>query len=173
MDKKLTIIIPIYNEEDYIDECLKSVLENIKDSGLDASQYEVIVVSDGAKDTAINKILIYENKFKNFKLIKNAHKGAGAARNIGLNEANGEYVSFIDADDKLSDGFLKNSIHLLDKNKDLYIFGIKRIEGEKIEYWTVDDNEYDIHDFADEYIKNGHLLVYSNCNKLYKTKKEK
>lgn len=170
MDKKLTIIIPIYNEENYIDDCLNSVLENIKDSGFDDSQYEVIVVSDGTKDTAIDKILMYENKFKSFKLIKNDHKGAGAARNVGLNEANGKYVSFIDADDKLSDGFLKNSIHLLDNNKDLYIFGLKRIEGEKIEYWTVEDNEYGIHDFADEYIKNGHLLVYSNCNKLYKTK---
>lgn len=134
MDKKLTIIIPIYNEENYIDDCLNSVLENIKDSGFDDSQYEVIVVSDGTKDTAIDKILMYENKFKSFKLIKNDHKGAGAARNVGLNEANGKYVSFIDADDKLSDGFLKNSIHLLDNNKDLYIFGLKRIEGEKIEY---------------------------------------
>ena len=171
MDIKLSIIIPIYKEEDYIDECLNSVLDEINLSNTPNNQYEVIVVSDGASDFAINKILNYEKKFINFKLIKNEHKGAGAARNLGINAATGEYVSFIDADDKMSCGFLKICNDLLIKNKDLYIFGLKRIEGEKIEYWTVEDKEYDsIHDFADEYIKKGNLLVYSNCNKLYKTK---
>lgn len=171
MDKKLSIIIPIYKEEDYIDECLNSVLDEINLSNTPNGQYEVIVVSDGASDLAISNILKYEKKFINFKLIKNTHKGAGAARNLGIYAATGEYVSFIDADDKMSCGFLKICNDLLVKNKDLYIFGLKRIEGEKIEYWTVEDKEYDsIHDFADEYIKKGNLLVYSNCNKLYKTK---
>ena len=171
MDKKLSIIIPIYKEEDYIDECINSVLDEINLSNTPNDQYEVIVVSDGASDLAISKILKYEKKFINFRLIKNTHKGAGVARNLGINAANGEYVSFIDADDRMSCGFLKICNDLLVKNKDLYIFGLKRIEGEKIEYWTVEDKEYDsIHDFADEYIKKGNLLVYSNCNKLYKTK---
>ena len=171
MDIKLSIIIPIYKEEDYIDECLNSVLDEINLSNTLTDQYEVIVVSDGASDLAISKILNYEKKFINFRLIKNTHKGAGAARNLGIIAATGEYVSFIDADDKMSCGFLKICNELMVKNKDLYIFGIKRIEGEKIEYWTVEDKEYDsIHDFADEYIKKGNLLVYSNCNKLYKTK---
>ena len=99
------------------------------------------------------------------------NKGAGAARNYGLKSARGEYASFIDADDRLSKGFLKVCNELLEKKKDLYIFGIKRIEDEKIERWSVADKEYDrVHEYADEYIKHGHLLIYSNCNKLYKTK---
>ena len=169
MDIKLSIIIPIYKEEDYIDECLESVLNEINLSNTPNDQYEVIVVSDGASDLAIERILKYEKEFNNFKIIKNTHKGAGAARNLGIKEASGEYISFIDADDMLHLGFLKKANELLEKNKDLYIFGLKRIEGGKVEYWTVEDKEYDnIHDFADEYIKNGHLLIYSNCNKLYK-----
>ena len=168
---KLTIIIPIYKEDDYIDECLKSLLDEMNTCGTSNEQYELIVVSDGASDNAIEKILKYERKFANFKLLKMEHIGAAAARNLGIKEARGEYLAFIDADDRMSNGFLSSFNQLLVKHKDLYIFGLKRIEGEKIEYWTVKDKEYKSNtEFADEYIKNGHLLIYSNCNKVYLTK---
>ena len=171
MDIKVSIIIPTYNEENYIDECLSSILEEIKNSDTSNEQYEIIVVSDGASDEVVNKVTKYETLFANFKLLKMDHKGAGAARNFGLNAARGEYVAFVDADDRLSKGFLKVCNELLEKKKDLYIFGLKRIEDDKIELWTVADKEYDtVHKFADEYIKHGHMLIYSNCNKLYKTK---
>ena len=171
MSTKISIIIPIYKEEEYIEECLSSLADEIKNSDVQNNQCEIIVVSDGASENAINRVKKCENLFDNFKLLKMEHKGAGAARNLGIKEANGEYLAFIDADDKMSEGFLKNCIELLDKEKDLYIFGLKRIEDDKVEYWKVKDKEYNhSYEFADEYIKNGHLLVYSNCNKIYKTK---
>lgn len=171
MPIKLSIIIPIYKEEEYIEECLSSLLDEINNSKLPNKEYEVIVVSDGASDEAENKILKYKELFDNFKFLKMQHKGAGTARNQGISLANGEYVSFLDADDRISKGFLIKCNELLNKNKDLYIFGLKRIEDGRVEYWTVKDKEYEnIYEFADEYIKNGHLLIYSNCNKLYKTK---
>lgn len=171
MKLKLSIIIPIYKEDDYIEECLKSLIDEINICGRPNEQYELIVVSDGASDNAIEKILKYEKKIANFKLLKMEHIGAAAARNLGIKEARGEYLAFIDADDRVSNGFLSACDQLLDKHKDLYIFGLKRIEGEKIEYWTVKDKEYKSNkEFADEYIKNGHLLIYSNCNKIYLTK---
>lgn len=171
MSTKISIIIPMYKEEEYIEECLSSLADEIKNSNVQNNQCEIIVVSDGASENAINRVKNCENLFDNYKLLKMEHKGAGAARNLGIKEANGEYLAFIDADDKMSEGFLKNCIELLDKEKDLYIFGLKRIEDGKVEYWTVKDKEYNhSYEFADEYIKNGHLLVYSNCNKIYKTK---
>lgn len=171
MDIKLSIIIPVYKEENYIEECLNSVLQGIVSSDIPDNKYEVIVVSDGASDETIKKVSKYSDDFINFKLIEKEHRGAGPARNVGIEAANGEYISFVDADDRLSEGFLEKTTGLLDSKKDLYIFGIKRIEGEKEIYWTVADKVYDdIHSFADEYIKKGHLLVYSNCNKLYKSK---
>ena len=171
MSTKISIIIPIYKEEEYIEECLSSLADEIKNSDVQNNKCEIIVVSDGASENAIHRVKNCENLFDNFKLLKMEHKGAGAARNLGIKEANGEYLAFIDADDKMSEGFLKKCIELLDKEKDLYIFGLKRIEDGKVEYWTVKDKEYNhSYEFADEYIKNGHLLVYSNCNKIYKTK---
>ena len=170
MDIKLSIIIPIYKEEKYIEECLDSVISEISKSNTANDQYEIIVVSDGASDEVANKVMKYKKLFANFKFLEMEHKGAGAARNLGIKEAHGKYIAFIDADDRMSEGFLKICNEVLNKEKDLYIFGLKRIEDDKVEYWTVKDKEYNtIHEFADEYIRNGHLLIYSNCNKLYKT----
>lgn len=171
MGIKLSIIIPIYKEDDFIEECLNSIYNEINNCKEPKDQYEVIVVSDGASDSAIDKIMKFEKVFINFKLIKMEHRGAAAARNLGIKETNGEYIAFVDADDMMSKGFLSASSELLDRKKDLYIFGLKRIEGEKVEFWTVKDREYNlISEFADEYIRNGHLLIYSNCNKLYRRK---
>lgn len=171
MDIKVSIIIPIYKEEEYIEECLSSLITEINNSNTPNNQYEIIVVSDGASDEAANRILKYEYIFDNFKYLKMEHKGAGAARNLGVNEASGKYIAFLDADDRMSEGFLRICNELLNKEKDLYIFGLKRIENGKEEYWTVKDKEYnECFEFADEYIKKGHLLIYSNCNKIYKRK---
>ena len=171
MSIRTTIIIPIYKEEKYIEECLNSVFDEIKRSNTPNDQYEIIVVSDGATEELASIVCKYETIFANFKFLKMEHKGAGAARNLGIKVASGEYVAFIDADDRMSVGFLKPCNELLEKNRDLYIFGIKRIEDGKEEDWTVKDKNYNsIAEFADEYIRKGHLLIYSNCNKLYKTK---
>lgn len=171
MDIRISIIIPIYKEEKYIEECLSSIATEIKNSNTQDEQYEIIVVSDGASDEAANEVKKCETLFANFSFLKMEHKGPGAARNLGVKAAKGKYIAFLDADDKMSEGFLKKCNELLGKEKDLYIFGLKRIEGDKVEYWTVKDKEYNHnYEFADEYMKKGHLLIYSNCNKLYKMK---
>lgn len=167
----LSIIIPIYKEEKYIEECLSSLANEIKDSKLPNNQYEIVVVSDGASDEIEKRILKYKILFDNFQFLKMQHKGAGAARNLGISKAKGEYIAFLDADDRISERFLRKSNELMNEKKDLYIFGLKRIKDEKVEYWTVKDKVYNqVYEFADEYIKKGHLLIYSNCNKLYKAK---
>ena len=90
---KISIIMPVYNIEKYLKECLDSILnQTFKD-------YEVICVDDGSKDNSLNILNEYAKKDSRFKIISQENAGAGAARNNGLKLAQGEYVQFLDADD--------------------------------------------------------------------------
>ena len=169
MNIKLSTIIPVFNEEAYIDECMNSVRDAIKKNPAFDILHELIIVSDGASDSVLSRIAKYEQDFKNFKIINSEHRGVAATRNLGLKEASGKYVTFIDADDRLCDDFYLKSYELLDQDEDLFIFSIKRYEGDKLEYWKVNDKIYNSNvEFADDYIRNRNLLIYSNWNKFYK-----
>lgn len=98
---KISVIIPVYNVEKYIRECIISVLnQSIKD-------IEIIIVNDGTIDNSIKRIddLITINR--NIKLINKENGGLSSARNEGLKYASGEYIAFIDSDDYISQDFLE------------------------------------------------------------------
>lgn len=104
---KLSIIIPVYKTEKYIDTCLKSIF--IQDVGIDS--YEVIIVNDGSPDKSMNIIRKYENLYSNIKVILQENQGLSVARNSGLAVAQGKYVWFVDSDDTI----VPNSIRYLFK----------------------------------------------------------
>lgn len=160
----LSIIVPAYNCEAFIHECLQSVIDQLKD------HVELIVVDDGSTDSTRGILAEYENRQKNISIIYNEHKGASGARNKGLDYARGEFVSFLDCDDCLHAGFLNRALPLTESAMDLYIFGIERVTlSGRREIWGVNDHIYnDISDFADEYIRVRKLMIYSNCNKFYR-----
>ena len=89
----VSVIIPVYNTEDYLEQCLSSVctqtLENI----------EIICVDDGSSDSSLQILEEYAAKDSRVTIIKQKNAGAGAARNHGLSRARGKYLSFLDADD--------------------------------------------------------------------------
>ena len=160
----LSIIIPTYNCAPYLDETLGSVISQLP------ADCELIVVDDGSDDGTTEKLSGFEGLSDNIQISYHSHKGASAARNAGIALAGGEYITFMDCDDCLAGGFLEKSRSLLDKDADLYIFGIERIPlcGNS-EFWTVSDHYYEsVSDFADEYIRKRQLLIYSNCNKFYR-----
>ncbi len=160
----LSIIIPTYNCEAYVEECLESVLKQLPEDA------EMVVVDDGSEDGTVQILKKYEGTRDNLHIFYNEHKGAAGARNTGLNMARGEYVSFLDCDDCMRDQFLQKSRELLMEKADLYIFGIEKVSlsGES-ELWTVQDRKYsDVFEFADEYVRYRQLLVYSICNKFYR-----
>lgn len=91
-----SIIIPAYNVEKYIERCLRSCLNQIN---INSDDFEIIVVNDGSPDNSaeIAKNILAE--YPNGKIIDQANKGLGGARNTGIENASGEYIWFIDSDD--------------------------------------------------------------------------
>jgi len=106
VDFNISIIVPVYNVESYLSDCLKSLQNQTY------SNFEVIVVDDGSKDNSGIIAKEFCNKDKRFKYIKQENKGLGGARNTGLLNAKGEYIFFLDSDDKLT----VNAVELM-KNK--------------------------------------------------------
>lgn len=90
----LSIIIPSYNCGHRISTCLDSVLQQ-----KNANQYDIIVVNDGSTDNTANIVAQYQEKHPNITLINQKNSGVSVARNVGINIATGEYITFIDADD--------------------------------------------------------------------------
>ena len=92
---KLSIIIPVYNTEEYLPRCLNSCLEQ----DLLANEYEIIAINDGSSDNSLQILNAYALKYPNIRVINQENRGLGATRNRGLNLAIGEYIWFVDSDD--------------------------------------------------------------------------
>lgn len=91
---KITIIIPVYNTENYLRKCLDSVCNQT------LSELEIICINDASTDNSLELLKEYSLKDKRIKLINfKENKGAAVARNFGINNANGEYIAFLDSDD--------------------------------------------------------------------------
>lgn len=110
---KLSIIIPFYNVEKYIAECLDSVYAQ----DIHETEYEVICVNDCSPDASRDIVLGYQKKHSNLKLVEHeVNKMLGAARNTGLKAAKGEYVWFIDSDDYIEKNVLAKLLNQIYKN---------------------------------------------------------
>lgn len=116
---KLSVIIPIYNVEKYLEETLKSVIEQTL--GFE-NNIEMILVNDGSPDNSEDICLRYKEKYpENIVYIKQKNGGVSSARNTGAKVAKGKYINFLDSDDILSKNAYKRAVELLDQNKDVNI----------------------------------------------------
>lgn len=128
---KLSIIVPVYNVEPYVERCLHSLLAQ----DLPAEEYEIIVVNDGSPDNSRDIVLRMQEEADNILLIDQENRGVSAARNAGLGKARGEYVLFIDPDDYVLPDLL-NRLYRRAKSDDLDILlsgrSLVTPEGKKI-----------------------------------------
>lgn len=119
----LTIIIPLYNKKNYIITTLESILNEI------TQEIEVIIIDDCSTDGSVDKVEKYMEKNlkdKNIKFLKNVKNiGVSATRNKGLDISSGEYIMFLDADDKLKKNFYREILPLL-QNKNLEMICLTR-----------------------------------------------
>lgn len=105
----ISIIIPVYNVENYLRKCLNSIQnQTIED-------FEVILVDDGSTDLSGLICNEYQEKDPRFKTIHQHNQGVSAARNMGLSKASGEYISFVDADDYIHPLFLETLFHAMEQ----------------------------------------------------------
>ena len=116
----VSVIIPVYNCDQYIRECLDSVIHHNKVS------IEVICIDDGSTDESLEIIKEYQKAYDCVSVISKPNEGLSIARNIGLQHAHGTYVQFIDSDDKLQSGALDRLYQVSkEQNLDILFFNAK------------------------------------------------
>lgn len=114
---KVTIIIPVYNSEKYLKQCLDSVINQTLE------KIEIICIDDKSTDNSLNILKEYRNNDKRIKIIENSgNKGTGYTRNIGLKEALGEYIMLLDADDWYETETCEKAYNQINNNKDDIVF---------------------------------------------------
>lgn len=152
--KKISIIIAVYNIQDYIARCLDSV---IKQKGEDI---EIIIVDDGSTDNSLNICKSYQKKDQRIMIIHQENKGLNHVRNVGFDKSTGEYIWHIDGDDYIDENSIEVIRRYLDKY-DIIYFNHNRVEKDKIE--KIDYNKkYDT--IADQYILSYNVV----WNKIFK-----
>lgn len=118
---QLSIVIPLYNTEKYILQCLASIVQ----SGVDPAIYEVIVVDDGSTDKSLSIVEDFSIDRNNFRIIKQQNQGVSRARMNGVSAAKGNYVWFIDSDDYLVAGAVNTVLQLLERYPQLDVLVIQ------------------------------------------------
>lgn len=123
---KVSIVIPVYNVEKYLRQCLDSVVnQTLKD-------IEIICINDGSTDGSLEILKEYEKKDSRIRLINKENEGISAARNQGMELAQGEYISFIDSDDWIDENYLEALYTAAKKYySDIACSSIIRVTGKK------------------------------------------
>ena len=155
----ISIVVPIYNAEKYLNKCLDSLINQTK------KELEFILINDGSTDDSEKIITSYHDK--RIKYFKNKNQGIGKTRNFGIEKATGKYLMFLDSDDYLSEETCELLYQKAEKRQaDLIVFDYSRVEKNNL-------NKVRISAFTPTNIKeNKELLLKINlgpCNKIYKT----
>lgn len=140
VNKNVSVIIPVYNGEKYIIRCLESLQQQ------NYTEFECILVDDGSVDGS--KLLIKKicKEDSRFRYIYQENRGPSAARNKGIQEANGKYLIFIDADDYVEKNYIEELVHEIGLGEDLVCCGYVDIS----RYGTVLCNDFEKSDFSRE-----------------------
>lgn len=166
----VSVIIPVYNSEKLLNQCLDSVLnQTLKD-------IEIICVDDGSTDESLKILKEYEKNYKRVIVLSQKNSGAGVARNKGMEIAKGQYIAFIDSDDWIEPDTLEKLYENIKNNdSDMVLFNSiehkpnnefrKRIYFKKDESIDYNNFTFDYH-YQKNFVMNGMMVIWS---KLYKT----
>ncbi|MDR1895902.1 MAG: glycosyltransferase [Prevotellaceae bacterium] len=121
---KLSIIVPVYNVERFLAECIDCLV----DQDIDFADYEIILINDGSTDSSLIIANEYMTRFPNIVVYTNENNGQSYTRNYGISKSKGEFIYFIDSDDYIEHNSLGKLLFLMEKyNLDLCGFGLKRV----------------------------------------------
>lgn len=162
MQKKISIIIPVYNVEKYIERCIKSVLNQ----DLKPNEYEILVVDDESPDNSVSIVKRLQLDNPQIHLYRQKNKGLGGARNTGIINAKGKYLLFLDADDYLEKNAISTILdYCIDNDLDILEFGAVGVTEQKKEIYRKSIATHEIIDGYSYLYKNQYMN--SACNKLY------
>lgn len=126
---KVSVVIPVYNEADVIEECLESLRRQ------SYKNLEIIVVDDGSSDATLQKLKA--SKTPKLQVLAQPHLGAGAARNFGASKAKGEILVFVDADMTFAPDFIRNLVKPIEEGKAIGTFSKEEYLANKDNIWAV------------------------------------
>lgn len=160
----LSIIIPAYNVEHFIARTLNTFISQ------NLEECEIIVVNDGSKDKTLEIAEQIAKQESRIKVINQENKGVSVARNVGLENASGKYIYFMDSDDTIADATLDFWRSLLNENKNynIYAFGYKTLTGEKEKKYVY--NQFDKKVLKNPLLKQSFLskkLCFNICSCIY------
>lgn len=112
----ISVIVPVYNTEQYVGQCIESVLVSTY------KEFELILINDGSTDLSPQVCKRYSKKDRRVKFIDQKHMGVSAARNRGLEESRGKWIVFVDSDDRISSDFLGAVAQKRFERSDLLLF---------------------------------------------------
>lgn len=155
MGKKISVIVPCYNVENYIDRCITSLLKQ----SIGLEHMELIFINDASEDHTIDILKEYEKQYPEDIMIIDLpeNQRQGGARNIGLQYASGEYIGFVDADDWIEPSMYEKLFHkITEYSCDMVTCHYKRVDKEEEMGTTGRHNQYFV---VDTQIKRKELLV--------------
>lgn len=169
MNEKISVIVPVYNNEKYIGRCLKSICENTY------KDLEIIVIDDGSSDQSGNICDEYAKKDFRIKVIHQKNQGVSNTRNLGISLSTGKYISFIDSDDTVPKNFYSELLTASkDQECDLCICSVLHIDNGCEKSFGL-PNSFKIYISQNKserkelwYKLNETYLLYGPYNKLYK-----
>ena len=144
--KKVSIIVPVYNCEKYIERCIQSLQKQSYDNT------EIIIIDDGSKDNTYTLCQQYKS-LHNLKLFHTSNQGVSHARNYGLANASGEYILFVDADDYVKSDYCERLVREIEeKDADLVICGFAQYRYTGLRDVAPHGGVYDINEFLESYL---------------------
>lgn len=118
MAPRVSVIVPVHNAEQYLEQCLDSILSQTE------TDIELVCIDDGSTDSSLHLLKKYESADSRVVIIGTNNQGAGAARNLGLSVAKGTYLSFLDADDFFEPTMFKEVVDAMSRDDaDIAVFG--------------------------------------------------
>jgi len=162
--EKISIIIPIYNVEEYLEKCVDSVLNQTY------KNLEIILVNDGSKDKSIDICKKYKSQDNRVTVIDKKNDGVWLARYDGITKATGEYISFIDSDDYIEKDYIEKLYSKSKENNyDIVVCGFKRIDDKTKKVYSNEMNKFgDLIISKDRNVEELISVNTSLWNKLYK-----
>ncbi len=124
--EKISVIIPVYNVEKYVETCIRSIMRQTH------TNLEILVVDDGSRDTSLQIVQELAKEDDRIRVFAKENKGVSNARNLGLQEATGDYIAFVDSDDYVDEDCFEVLLNLIHRDQaDISTVGFRKVYSDK------------------------------------------